>query len=526
MTRLLLVVLVALQIALLTHTARRSSLTVDEQTYLASSHAFVAVRARHLLAEAPPLAKWLTGTAMAIHGATLPLSHESFQRSARGDGTAQWEFGQAYLAQFGERLPAAAFAARIPTIAVSVLLLLCVFGFARTLHGNAGGLLAAALVALWPSLLAHGSLATTDMLLTTATTATLWTWLLVTRDRIGRTSLGIACGLALGFALTAKFTGLLLLPVLVLHALTSPFLDGTERTRCLAELRRRLASLALVAAIAAAVVMLVYATPAAFAEYSRGMRRVNAFLRADYATYFAGTFTTGRIPHYFVAAVALKTPLSILALLAIAVLGDLRRRVLDRSAVTLIATFVVGLLVVVGLRAFQIGERYVLPVHPLLAVLAAGAIRAPWLVAHPRTRRTALAVLLGLLATSTLRQHPNHLGYVHELARHGDGTIEWLDDSNVDWGHALPALRDWLDAHDVDDVHLLPVTDYAPHAYGIPARRLAFEDLVADRLPAGVSAISVHVLNRARHAAARTEPLRVLYPPIAIVGGAFWILRR
>src|SRR5208283_119422 len=66
--------------------------------------------------------------------------------------------------------------ARLTVIPLSLLGLWICYRWAWQLYGRSAGLAAGAIYCLCPSLLAHGSLATTDMAATTTVLASVWLW--------------------------------------------------------------------------------------------------------------------------------------------------------------------------------------------------------------------------------------------------------------------------------------------------------------------------------------------------------------
>ena len=147
--------------------------------------------------------------------------------------------------------------ARLPTMLGTAGLALLVFVWARRLYGARAGLLALALTALDPNLIAHGSLVTTDLWAALAFTLVLWTFWRFCRDPgAGR---GLAAAVALGAALAIKYSAVLLPPILLLLAAVRFGPDLARRARaegprCLA---RPLARVVAWSAVFALVALLV-----------------------------------------------------------------------------------------------------------------------------------------------------------------------------------------------------------------------------------------------------------------------------
>ena len=87
-------------------------------------------------------------------------------------------------------------------------------------------------------------------------------------------------------------------------------------------------------------------------------------------------------------------------------------------------------------------------------------------------------IVLAVWYVSTpLRFHPDYLAYFNELVggpRHG---IEYLDDSNIEWGQHLKRLRRYLDQRPFERVKLAYFTTGRPEYYGIRAERMPIQDL-------------------------------------------------
>lgn len=128
--------------------------------------------------------------------------------------------------------------------------------------------------------------------------------------------------------------------------------------------------------------------------------------------------------YYFPVLLFYKTPLAFLVA-AVAGLILLRRRAV---------AYVPLLMLVAALTSrINIGVRHILPLYPLLAIVAAYAAVALW-----RKSRPAAVILLGWYFVAGAIAHPDYLPYFNELARRPE-TI--ATDSNLDWGQDLLRLE-------------------------------------------------------------------------------------
>ena len=514
---------------------RVKSLTYDELAYIPAGYSYVRTGDYRLNTEQPPLPKLLAGVALLPLQPRLPTEHWSWTEAVEGGAAnTQWAFGREFLITANDDGEALVLAARLPTVFLAMLLVVVAYLLARDLYGRTAGFLAAGLCAFSPNLLAHGRLATTDLALALFVLLSVYAYRRFTRAP-GPLVL-LAAGGALGLALLTKFSAVLLLPLLGLWALVLPLLDDGMRVPRWwrprdenARLRAvgfSLAGAAAIVLVALVVTSVAYLVPGRIDIYFRHLATVGDNVQPAFLTYFAGEFHQGRVPHYFVAAFLLKTPLAFLLLLSARAALNVRRseeRAPDRWL--LFAPVAVWVLVV-SWRAFQIGLRYILPAYPLLFVYAAGIVATPAF----RTRRAVRLAVAGLavwFAGASLAAHPHYLPYFNELAGGPDNGIRWLDDSNVDWGQDLVLLREFARAAGVEDLKVTPMAEYDPALYGIEAEVLpphvSLPLLSRPEPPPGVYAVSVHLLNRARlPRPGPVDPLRDL-EPVAVLGHTIYV---
>jgi hypothetical protein len=112
-----------------------------------------------------------------------------------------------------------------------------------------------------------------------------------------------------------------------------------------------------------------------------------------------------------------------------------------------------------------IGVRYVFPIVPALAVLL-GALAAGRPGDAAWWRRLAVA-LVAVQAIEVCAHAPWHLSFFNALAG-GPERGQWIvNDSNVDWGQGLIALREELARRGIKRVHLAYHGTAEPSVYGI-----------------------------------------------------------
>jgi hypothetical protein len=187
-------------------------------------------------------------------------------------------------------------------------------------------------------------------------------------------------------------------------------------------------------------------------EILDGMWQVHNHVDAGHAAYLLGRNSDRGWWYFFPVALAVKTPLGFLLLAAAGVfaLFKERRRKFDWrwwappvAAAVILAACIPSTL--------NIGVRYVLPLYPMLAIVAGiGAVyllgrrSAPWKV-----------VALGLMlwtAVSSAAAHPDYLAYFNELA--GNRPERILVDSDLDWGQDMRLLARELKQRNVQSLYM------------------------------------------------------------------------
>jgi hypothetical protein len=500
---------------------RGDSATFDETAHIAAGVAYAERGDFRLNPEHPPLVKYLSGASLAVVGkAGLDYGSPAW---AGGDPWALgWELLNGPPESAARRDPADRLVpARLPVLALGAILLLVVYGWAREIHGPDAGLLALALAATCPTLLAHARLVTTDLAAALGAAGTLWAaWRWLSAPSWRRL---IVTGAALGGALLAKYSCVLLVPALVGLVLIA------AAGRRIAW-RHAASGLVIALGIAYALVWAGYGLRfAASPEPGRalswgflerapgGLPGAVAFAREHHLlpeAYLFGlayaraesrervAFLDGEESvegwwRYFPEAFALKTPLAFLALLLWAVADGLRRtrgRSFDGWFVALPA---LGFVAVSIVSRFNIGHRHLTPLYPLACVTIAPLASQ---LAARGVRRLALLALLGLCGVSFLLATPGYLSYFNVAAGGTRGAMHHLVDSNLDWGQDLGRLSTWMDRHGVPEVDLAYFGTADPRAYGIAFRKIAFffdfyPELPGVRLESGrVVAISATLL--------------------------------
>ncbi|GHF70338.1 glycosyl transferase [Amycolatopsis bartoniae] len=460
----MLALLAAMAVAMVT-TAVAQTPTIDEPVYVGTAVVYLDQHSLRYNPEHPPLGKLLIATGVAFAGVHLDPAFA-------GDQT---QLGRQVLYGSGVDPGRLMLLARLPMIVLTLLFGLVVFAFARDVAGTAGGMVALALYAFSPDIIAHGSLATLDVPAAGFVLTSVW---LVWRARRRPGRYLPLVGLALGAALATKMSTLAAVPVVLALVVLSVW-PGSQRVR------RVLAAVGAVAVLAVAVVWASYlvvdprlrwdpppglpvvpglrALP--FPEpYLDGMRLQFGFENQTWGGFLFGRQYSGSLWYYLPAALLVKTPLGLLALSAAGAVAMVAVPRL-RAAAPYVLVPAAVLLAAAMTGARDLGVRYAVFV-PMFAAVAAAAVVA----LRRRWSHVAAVVLVVFAAVSSLRTFPYYLPYANEAFGGPANTHRYLHDSNVDWGQDLGRLADRLrQRYAGEPIWLVYKGSGVPSHYGIDA---------------------------------------------------------
>ena len=473
--------------------------------------------------------------------AALPLVFDGLRFPSRDQAAWRisdvWEMGFRWFYESGNDLASMLREGRRMIALFGVATGMLVFAWGRRLHGNAGGLLAAGLFAFCPTMLANGALATSDMAATCMFLATVTAfWSMATRLTAARCAV---FGTALGLLCVSKFSAPLAAPMclalLAVRAASSePLETGWPLGGRIAGRLRIAAAIAgaslAACTVAVTVIWASYGFRYAMFQPSDAARsrplvgwdtleaaggpwiraaqlsRAHELLPEAYIYGFEHTYhfsrsrdgflngtyaSTGSVG-YFPYTAAVKTPLALFALLAMAGVFAARRGAgsagVGRTlydASPLLALFLVYTAFALASH-LNIGHRHIMPVYPVLFVGAAGA--AGWITSRTRVAAACTLLLAAWFAGESLWIRPHYLAYFNELVGPSQAW-KHIVDSSLDWGQDLPSVGRWLSEHpEKGPVYLSYFGSGDPASCGIRATRVGDEgsDFRERRTPAAL----------------------------------------
>jgi hypothetical protein len=503
----------------LAFSARRNSITWDEDDhiyagYMSWKHADFGLNPEH-----PPLVKLV---------AAIPLLHMPLKMPALQDRNFKHEAflgGKDLL--FKNDADTMLFRARMAASLFTLLLALLVFLAAQEMFGTGAGFIALGLLVFDPNLLAHGAVVGTDAGLSCFMFASVYAFY-----RYGKAPSAwrlVVVGLATGLALASKHTGILVFPMLFLLAVCEVLRrDRRAETSTQVSAGKRAQQLAIaLVAISAISVTVLWASYGfryqaradgrqinpPFAEFVKGLSRphdvrllqtvarfhllpesyiyglADVRIMSDfYSSFLLGTVYPHGVWFYFPIAFAIKSSLSFLILLLVAIWTIAARRFTAWREILFLTIPPVFHLIIAMSSGMNIGVRHILPMYLFLYVLIGGA---SWkLIQNNRRWICVIVALLVFQAISTSRTYPAYLAYANELWGGPSQVYKLLSDSNADWGQQLKDVKTYLDRRGIKDCWFIYFAEGVVDTgyYGIPCKPLPTADSLWVNEPANAPA--------------------------------------
>ena len=488
-----LLIVLAVQLAT---TARHQSQTWDEACHIFAGYNYWKDGDFGDNPEHPPLVKLLAALPLLPMQLNVPLHPGVFSKEA--------DFITATDFVYKNDADAILFRTRMMAALLTLLLALLIFVTSKEMLGVAPAFIALVLFVFEPNILAHGAVVTTDMGMSCFLLATVYAFYrYVKKPGVERMLLA---GLAVGLALATKHSAILI--PLILFALAGyEVIRGESGKTRMRQATRLVGAIVVVGVVAVAILWDFYgfhldARPGVDAgervvqnagrlksPLQRTMIQTAARWRLLPQSYlyglsdvgftadFSHSYLLGTVyPHgrwfYFPVAFVIKTTLGLLILLALFPLALARSKIdCGRELMFLVIPAAIYLLVAMS-SGMNIGVRHILPIYPLLMMLAAWC---GWrLMQRQRLWVYVVALLLAWNIVSSARTAPVYIPYANELWGGPSQTYRYLSDSNADWGQQLRAVKTYLDGRGAKNCWFAYFAQVVvePTYYGVPCKPL------------------------------------------------------
>lgn len=462
------------------------SAIVDEVAHIPAGYTYVKDLDFRLNPEHPPLAKVLSGLPLVLRGGIKgPESNWSW------NGINQWESGWNMLYGAGNDPKTVLGWARFPLILLMIGLGLFLYKWASELFGRKIALIVLALYVIYPDILAHGRLVTTDIaaafgfVISTyffdkALEKKKWNWL-------------IYAGLTFGLAQLLKFSAILLFAAFFILIIIRAILDRKE-SNFGKEFWKNFKIYLWVCLISILTVWAVYIpltwkTPAGIehrlietnltndprtlplrsflhsmenskvfrglGHYLLGIMLVIGRVEGGNKTFILGHLSDKSIAWFFPVAWLLKTPITIILLFLSSLAYTIIKWPSDKKKKWLLSLILIPFLVywAVTLKGqLNIGIRHLIPTIPFVLLLIGYFLTAIFNFGVKKIwPKIVVSALILLMAISTLSNYPNFISYFNEFTPR-DQRYQRLVDSSLDWGQDLLRLQKYVVDNKIESI--------------------------------------------------------------------------
>ncbi|MBE2220677.1 MAG: phospholipid carrier-dependent glycosyltransferase, partial [Anaerolineae bacterium] len=464
----------------------QQSITLDENIHIFSGVLYWQEKQLSSVVQNPPLINALIGLPVQlVFSPQLPIDFPVWQNKN------WWKISRVFLWDANDNGLAMIAVGRLMISWLALLFGALIYRWsAQLFHTRLSGLFALFLFTFDPNILTHSSLATTDLgiaFFLTLAAYMIWRYWDVKKGSIPKYFL---VGVCVGLAFSAKFTGVLLIPALLIIAIyrgvTSQFKWKTWGRMTLEIMGWLLIGISLF--------MLVYRfqLETLLADYA--WQRTHQL--EGHAAFLLGELRTTGWWYYFPLIFVIKTPLVTQVLLLFSLVLLLIKRQFRWQL--LWPLLLAGGIFSAGLTSrVNIGYRYLLPMLPFLFVVM-GQLAVTGYLKNKAGQLFVIASIL-ILTLVSFNAHPHYLAYFNSLAGGSDNGWRIAVDSNIGWGQDIQRLGEYMVEQELETINVAAFGLSSLNDYGIQGKDLNFpvkSEKLADEFypnwPApGVYAISV-----------------------------------
>ncbi len=386
---------------------------------------------------------------------------------------------------------------RIMMFLLSLALAWGVVLWAKRLYGRGAALLALCLFVFSPTILGYSALANVDngvALFYFLTVYALYRW----SGGNGRFPWAVA--LFLGLVLASKYTGILLLPILLFYFIqrqgwikgsgvflavlglslfivwasyffeVKPLLQNVPRAEEKIDYIGKISDMLTFGNPEARDYFIRQAQvlPLPLSSWILGLAGIVRSHRSEYGHFFMGAWTHQGVWYHYLLSFLLKTTIAFLILILWRALTLLRRVEWRRREHGYFLAPVLIIFLATFFDSTGVGIRYLVPVYPFLFVWVSGL----WPGEGAR-RKLMLGALAGLLlfhVASSLRQFPDHLQYFNGLIGGPRNAYRWFRANDLEWGQELKNLGGYAKIKNIEDMRYKLFGTDDPSYYGIPGK--------------------------------------------------------
>ena len=513
---------------------KTASPTADELAHhVANGYSYLLTGNFKMNPASPPLSRMLSALPLLFLGAKAPLDHPSWK-----SGNSP-EFANQFFYHAGNDADTLIFWARIPILFISLLFGFFLFQWTKEIFGKKAALLTLTLYVFSPDIVAHSSLATTDLCV-----AFFFFLSIMSFDRYLKNPTPkrlILTGLFSGLAFLSKLSAILLFPILFLIVIFTkqwkaiaplrilsfllvcfltiwagyffemkPLLKDTpDPDKKITWIQKTMGPQAVKWAQQTPMPLATFSAALASLVFTR-MQGTNAYLMGEWSK-------TGWWSYYFIAFLIKNTiPFLLLFIFSLFFIKKININRQTRWAIGIPILFF--FLITLNDKA-QAGIRYFLPIYPFCMMLAGGfaaCLLSLQVSLQVKQRLVVKMLVIGLMGwhiLSAIGIYPHYLAYFNEAIGGPQNGYKWLRDSNLDWGQDLKGLAAFVKEKGYTDIALSYPWPADPGYYALPYHKPNEREYQHPQKK--VYAISAHMIDAYRWHSD--------YSPTAVVGHTIFI---
>jgi hypothetical protein len=463
--------LLAAHLALLSHTALRSSICYDEGAHLASGVAYLKQGELTIYNLTPPLLRMWAALPAVAAGAEAPPGRRF--RSAP-EQSRHWMYFEAFQQDNLARVHRFVLWGRFMLMPFSLGTAAMIFFWGRKLYSDAAALLSTAAWCFSPVIIANAGTLSTDIPCAFAIFLSCGLWMRFLRTRRNSDAAWTAIAVAIAHAI--KFTALLLWPLMLAIAAYQAYRDSALRKPAAVGI-----GLSLLCTFIFVNAMYGFSGMnqplGSFDFRSSTMQSIQRLLPRSMPVplsqtmvigfdaqkwesegiYISALFDQGYLGNdwrFYPWCLITKSTLGGLLLALLTGASLLIRKPRQQELAWLVVLALLALFTIAYMK-INISLRYLLPAYPPLILLMGRVVQIPRL-------RWAGFIAAAAIAVESLAATPHYHSFVNLAAR---PWRKWVPDQ--DWGQSLIDLKRWMDAHGQTSIDLIHFGRVNPLVYGI-----------------------------------------------------------
>ncbi len=381
------------------------------------------------------------------------------------------------------------FITRLPIAFTSLILGVFIFIWARKLYGDKAALFVLALFSFEPTILAHSSLATTDIVAATFIFIAMYVFWKFSSNKTIKYS--IIAGLFLGLALLSKFTALLLIPItlflflyifrsvrknirliiiyylisfIVIWAFYGFQMSTINNTVHSIEKSQDFINQTFSSNKNTIITLMDVPLPATSYFTAFGYNFYHKIV--GHGAYLFGEYSSTGWIHYYILAFLIKSTIPLILFVLLFFTFALRKIKFDfyNEIFLLLPLFV--LFVALSLLKLNIGLRHLLPMYPFMFVMLGKILHVKFSGSKKRLFYIVVILLILWSVVEALLILPYNISYFNEFVGGPKNGYLYLSDTDVDWGQWLKYVSSYTKEKNITVAYLsLPLPESYTNNY-------------------------------------------------------------